>query len=200
MLESIAKLTDDVNVTVNEKGIIKNFEYSPLLEKWKILKPQILQNNKGKKVESYLEGLEKRVKDEKLFLERLRDPRLFGLLFDGFQTLHEESDFRKRKISRFIYTFPLFFKEYVDSVEDRNELRYFSLTGKLESFSDEMKNRIKDYFSYFKIEPDIPTLSYYKKNAVIDLQNGFLKSNRLELEMTNSYGYMRKQLFELKQQ
>jgi hypothetical protein len=199
MLEDLSKLTEEVSLIVNENGSIESFDYPKLSNKWDVLKPQLLKKHKGKQVESYIEGIDRRIKNETLFLERFKDPRFYGLLFDGLQMLHKKSRSRKRKMSRVLHTFPSMFEERVEDVNDKNEARYFSLKGKMLDLSSEVQHRIKDYFSYFDVEQQAPYLSFYKKDAEIDLQNGYLKNSNLELEITNGQGYTRRQFFQLKQ-
>jgi hypothetical protein len=199
LLEDLSKLTEDVSLTVNENGTIESFDYPKLSKKWDVLKVQLLKKHKGKQVESYIEGIDKRIKNESLFLERFKDPRFYGLLFDGLQTLHKKSRLRKRKMSRVLHTFPSKFEESVEDVIDKDGTRHFSLKGKMLDLSSEAQNRIKDYLSYFDVEQQIPYLLFYKKNADIDLQNGYLKNSSLELEITNGQGYIRRQFFQLKQ-
>ena len=91
LLEDLSKLTEDISLTVNENGTIESFDYIKLSKKWDVLKEQLLKNHKGKQVESYIEGIDKRIKNESLFLERFKDPRFYGLLFDGLQTLHKKA-------------------------------------------------------------------------------------------------------------
>lgn len=142
LLEALAKLTQEVKVKVDEAGSIESFEYEKRLKKWNGLKIQLLRNHKGQLVENYLNGIDKSVKNESLFLERLKDPRFYGLLFDGLQTLNQESAVRKRKVSRLIHHFPVLFNEKIVHVEDKDSLRSFVLEGKMQDFTQNIKNQI----------------------------------------------------------
>ncbi|USD26878.1 hypothetical protein [Flagellimonas marinaquae] len=198
-LADLSELTEEVNLWVDEKGSIASFDHPKLQQKWKNLKLRLLKNHIGEKVENYIREIENRINNKTLFLEDLKQPKLFGLLFDGYGTLQEKRGSRQRKINSLIHGLPICFEEHFVQTKETFPEQEISIQGKMKHLDANALSRIQAYFKFNDIVETAPFLVYYKKNAVLDMDSGYVKKSHFQLELTNGNGYTKKQVLELKQ-
>ncbi len=198
-IESLAALTENLVLKLNQDGSLISVNSKKVLKKWDDLKEKLFNSHKGNQAQAYIKGVDTKIKDENLFLEDLKQPKLLGLLFDSYQKGHRKDISQVVKINNLIHCLPVNFKETVESIEEDETLqeKYIVSKGSMEEISNINKERIMKYFNYFDIENTPVYLSYYKRKTVLDLQTGYPKSAILDIELTNGEGYVRKQHFNL---
>jgi hypothetical protein len=200
LLEDLAQLTQEVDLVVTKNGSIKSVNHETILKKWQALKKELLRKHQGNQANAYINGIEAKLKNEPLFLEELKQVKIFGLLFNDYQAIHLKDKPKFCRISNVINCLPVRFKEAVINVEENTELgeKHISITGSMETIKEDTKERMKKYFKYFGIGRNYVSLSNYKRDLVLDLATGYPKSVSLNFELLNGNGYIKKQSFNLK--
>ncbi len=200
LLESLAAITEQLELTVSEKGFITAVNYDDIIIKWKALKGKLLKTHKGKQSQGYINGIDARMKDKSLFLEELKQVKLFGLLFNGYQTLSEKDKPRLRKIRNSIDCLSVIFEEKVMEIKEDKEKqeKHITIEGKMQDLSEKANARIRLYLSYFTIGIDPVFLSNYKQYIVLDLSSGYVKTADFAMELINGRGYVRKMNFNIR--
>ena len=200
-LKDLAPLTSQLEVMVNEKGTIKSVNHKDILKKWEQLKNVLLERYQGNQAHAYIYGIDAKVNNEALFLEDLKQARLLGLFFGGYQAAHEKDKPRDCKISNLIHCLPVTFIEQVKDIEDdeAKQEKHIYVSGSMHPIAEETKVRIQKYFTFFEVGKNELFVSNYKRKAVLDLQTGFPKTMSLNIELTNKEGYVREQHYNLKQ-
>lgn len=200
LLNDLAKLTEQIELTVTKNGTIKSNDYKVVLKKWEDLKPNLLKTHQGNQASAYINGIDTKMKNEELFLTELKQVKLFGLLFNGYQAVHIKDTPKYCKISNCIHCLPVMFKETIQAVKENEQLeeKHISIIGSMQNIEEETQVRIQKYFTYFGVSNNPIFLSNYQRNVVLDIKTGYPKSVALELELTNASGYTRKQSYNLK--
>lgn len=200
LLESLAQLTEIVTLKVTKKGTIKSVDYQPIIKKWDKLKVELLKTYQNNQVKGYIEGIDKRMNNETLFLEELKQVKLYGLLFNNYQAAHEKDKTMPCKIGNLIHCLPVTFEETIQTVNQDKALKekHIVITGTMKKLGDDVERRIENYLTYFDIKNTPITLSSYKRDVILDTDTGYPKSVALDIALTNGNGYIRKQRFNLK--
>ncbi|MFV0345383.1 MAG: hypothetical protein ACK5IQ_03930 [Bacteroidales bacterium] len=201
LIEVLANLTEDINLRVTKKGAIKSLNHSAVLKKWENIKTQLLQIYKGTQARGYIDGIDTKIRDEALFLDDIRQVKLFGLLFNKYQAAHETDPPRFCKVSNLINCIPVTFKEIIRETKEDSEKdeKLILISGTMEGLEDDVEDRIRKYFTHVGVQYTPIVLSQYKRTVTLDLSSGYPKSVTLDIELKNDDGYIRKQNFNLKQ-
>ncbi len=200
LINDLALVTSELELLVTEKGIIKLItNYKEILQKWDKLKETLLKRYIGNQTKVYINAIDITLKDEKLFLDDLKQNRILGMLFNGYQTIHKKDKPRDITISNVIHCLPLTFKEQIKKIEDDDKQKKIQILGSMNTIADETLKEIDDYFKFNNIGSASVFLSNYTKNIILDKETGFPDLVSLDFEILNGRGYIRKQSFNLKQ-
>lgn len=200
LLKDLAVITEYLKLTITENGTIKSVNHEDVLKKWDCLKVKLLKTHIGKDTHAFIKGIDTRIKNKSLFLEELKQVKLFGLLFNGYQTLSEHDKPRAHKISNIIKSLSMVFEEKVLTVKDdiEKQERHIAINGTLRELPKDILAKIKTYFKWLKMGSDPIFLSDYKQDIVLNLKTGYLKSVTFNMELINGRGYVRKKNINLR--
>lgn len=200
LLEYLSELTENISIGVSEKGIITSFESKALQKQWETMRPRLIEMYRSSQAKAYLSDLDRCISKEGFLLQQLRQPYLYGLLFDRLQAAHEKDRPRKRTIHNFVYGIPFSFEERVLEVREENQKRYITIEGSMQDLAQEDMSRISQYFKRYGITETKSWSVKYHKNIVLDTSNGYLDRVDFELEVSNDNGYTQRRTYTLNKQ
>lgn len=200
LLEALAVLTERVRLSVDKDGSIKSINHEDIQKKWEKLKDSLQARHQGKSAHAHINGIDLTITNESLFLKEIKQPKLFGLFFGGYQTMSEDDRPRPQIIGNVVKSVPMIFEENVSGTkEDKKKLeRHVSIRGRMQELSKELHTEIQTYFKFLKIGNDPVFLSNYQRDIVLNLETGYPKSATLAMELINGRGYVRRKNFKIK--
>ncbi len=200
LLDSLAVITQHLTIQTTQEGVIKWVDHKQVVKKWESIKDKLFSTHQGHQAHAYIEGIDTKIRTEDLLIADLKQPRLLGLLFNGYQRAHIADIPKTFKISNLVHCLPVSFKESILDIQEDKGLQEKQIIsgGSMEELTETTKERIEKYFNYFGIDTNPVYLSNYSRETILDLRTGYPKSAVLTIELTNGSGYLRRQQFHLK--
>ncbi|MGO3183405.1 MAG: hypothetical protein ACTIJ9_11290 [Aequorivita sp.] len=187
----IAKTIAFVQLKINPLGeMIQILNHDQVLQKWYSVKRKLENEFRGKAIDDYLKGIEKKMENHDALLEDFKQYRLFGGLFNSLyfehSTVTSKYNQYNRRIENFVFGKPIHFKETIllDKIRD-NEVSTI-----INAELDAEKNNASLINAEFKnknIDEDaLLKLSNYKGNYILNKESGTIKA--MNLSITATYG------------
>lgn len=129
-IRRINYMYDWIQLRVNKKGKVLSVENKEeLTDQWQKIKESLLSDYKGKEVDKYLEEIDRRVEDGKMFWGAVSQYFHFGLLFPHIPQVHGQQWDNKRLIEFSEYEEEQF-EEHIVFEKLENSSRMYSLDVK----------------------------------------------------------------------
>ncbi|WP_064968104.1 hypothetical protein [Tenacibaculum ovolyticum] len=204
LIRQLNSITENIELVIDAAGGIKKItNYEKIKEKWELLLPKLKRHHQGVLAHGYLDGIGKKIKDEKRFTADLKQYRLFGMLFNSLLSIpfdDKSIKSRTRTFTNAIHSLPIQITEQLVLVEEdiTTNLLTYKVTGTLHTIDAETTVRINQYLRYYDIETDAIYLENYNGYYKVNKYTAWTAEAEITCTLSNGCGYRRELHFSLK--